>query len=197
MLTWQALRDAQPQQPQQGDQGGVIRSRGPRRSDERAELHPVEAQDLGLLGDVWPAYVLGGRAVEVAVDHREAVVPGDGREPPGRRGGRVASLLLHPAHVQLHVRPRHGEHGNPSVGVPVEVAAQIQCVGVAGAAGVARQEPRRGEMDVVERRQRLRDHEGRRFGHGTPPGVERQKDQRQPSRTHRPDLGETEKEPAF
>lgn len=53
------LTDPQPEQPQHRDQCGLIRGRGPCCGDQHAELHPVQAQDLGLLGNVGTSDVLG------------------------------------------------------------------------------------------------------------------------------------------
>jgi hypothetical protein len=40
------LPDSEAEQPEHGDQCRLVRGRRPRRSDERAELHAVQAQHL-------------------------------------------------------------------------------------------------------------------------------------------------------
>ena len=42
--------DAQPEQAEHRDQGGLVGGGGAGGRDQGSELHPVQAQDLGLLG---------------------------------------------------------------------------------------------------------------------------------------------------
>ena len=70
------LGDPQPEQAQHRDQRGVGGPGGAGGGDQRAGLDPVQPQHLGLLRDVGAADELRRGPVQVPVDHRELVEPG-------------------------------------------------------------------------------------------------------------------------
>jgi hypothetical protein len=70
--------------------------------------------------------MLGGRVRQNAIDDAGAVEPGHHRESPGDSRGLEVADLLHPADVQLQVRPPGNQRAQPAPGAPGEVAAQVR-----------------------------------------------------------------------
>jgi hypothetical protein len=68
------------------------------------------------------------------VEDAGTVEPGRDGEPPGDGGGLEPADLLHPADVQLQVRPLRGQRVQAALGAPGQVAAQVRLGVLAGGA---------------------------------------------------------------
>jgi hypothetical protein len=80
------LGDPQPQQPEQADQRGVHRTRPAGGGDQGAELHPVQAEGLGVRRYPGSPDVVRRGLLEPTVDDQAPVEPDHRGQPPGDGG---------------------------------------------------------------------------------------------------------------
>jgi hypothetical protein len=80
------LRDAQPVEGEQGDQGVLGGRAEPGGDQERAELVAVQSGGMGLLIQPGAADVRGRGMIKKLFLDRVLVEPGDGAQPPGDSG---------------------------------------------------------------------------------------------------------------
>jgi hypothetical protein len=78
--------------------------------------------------------MLGGRALQEAVDDAGAVEPGRDPEAPENGGGLEPADLLHPPDVQLQVRAPCGHRVQPALSTPGKERAQVGLGVLAGGA---------------------------------------------------------------
>jgi hypothetical protein len=96
-----------------------------------------------------------------AVDDTCPVEPGHHGEPPGDGSGLESANLLHPADVELQLRPLRDQRVHLAVGVPGQVAAQIGFGVLAGGAPKAGQVGSHCQRQPVgERLRRIGEREG-------------------------------------
>ena len=89
-----------------------------------------------------------------AVQDAGPVEPGRYREPPGHGGGLEPADLLHPADVELEVRPPGGQRIQATLGAPGQVAAQVGLGVLAGGALEAGQVGSHCQPQLVSERHR-------------------------------------------
>lgn len=118
-----------------------------RGKQEDAEFGAVEASCVGGM-NLGSTHILRRVGSDSAVDVGVAVETADGRQAPVDRRCRQP-VLLHPAAVQLNVRPYRGEHGELVVGGPLE-AAEIMPIGIEGAPAAAGEEGDGSHLRVVD-----------------------------------------------
>ena len=146
------LAHPKPVQAEEHRQGGVVTVVAFGREQEGAEFSAVEATSLARV-DLGAADVLGRVGTDAPVDVGEAIKTADGREATvDGRGGQ--SPLLAGGPPQLDVGPLGLEHHQSDAVTPLEIATQVETVGLQGPSAVAGQEGRRSHMGLFERARR-------------------------------------------
>jgi hypothetical protein len=129
-------------------QGGMVVVVALGGEEEGAQLGAVETPARARV-HLGATDVLGRIGTDPPVDMREAVEAADGGESPvDGRGGQPAFLAGGPP--QLEVRPLGFEHRQSDAGAPVEVATQVEAVGLEGSTAVASQEGRPSHVSFLE-----------------------------------------------
>ena len=165
------LRDPQPVQREQGDQGMLRRQAEPGGDQERAELVAVQGDRVRLIVQPRAADVGSRGPLEELFLDRVLVEPGDGRQPPGDgRAGPAAGFEV-PGEA-LDIGAADGEQRQAAEAAPGRELAQVQGVGLRGQASVPGQEPGEGEPFRIGEGGLDRGERGGRSGsgHRAPPG---------------------------
>ena len=138
-----SLRDPQPVQGQQRDQGMLAGRPEPGGDQQGTELVAVQRHGMRLIVHPRPAHVRSRRAGQEFFLDRVLVEPGDGGQPPCDRGAGPAPGFQLPREG-FDVRAADGEQGQGPSPAPGGELAQIQRVRLAGQAAVRGQESGEG-----------------------------------------------------
>jgi hypothetical protein len=166
-----SLRDPQPVQREQGNQGMLACSPEPGGDQQGTELVAVQRHGMGLAVHPWTADMRGRRGAEEFFLDGVFVEPGDGGQPPGDRGAGPAPGFQVPG-KGFDLRAADGEQGQRPGPAPGCELAQVQGLGLAGQAAVSGQEPGEGDPfgigeDGLDRGERSG---WSSSGHRAPPG---------------------------
>jgi hypothetical protein len=113
------------------------------------ELQVRQPEGRGLWWEVRAADMLGRRGRQSTVDHAGPVEPDHHRHAPADRGGFEPSYLLHPPHVQLHLRSRDLQRVGTACEAPGQVGAKVRLGVNTGLAPIARQVGGHGQVQAA------------------------------------------------